>query len=103
MRALMRKEIGFFVILLVLTFLCVRTGLARDNLFLTGIVKSYDSSAGIVRINVTSEGCKGLREFRVPEDAKGDIDASFIGQRLEFYIDSSICERGTVYNMVGGR
>lgn len=99
----MKKGIGFFLVLSILTLICIRIGFARDNLFLTGIVRSYDSNTGIVRINVTSEGCKGLREFRAPEDAKGDIDASLVGQRLQFYIDSATCERGRVYSILGGR
>ncbi|NLW36353.1 MAG: hypothetical protein GXY80_12900 [Syntrophorhabdus aromaticivorans] len=103
MRALMKKGIGFCVIFVILTLLCVQMAFARDYLFLTGFVKSYDSNTGIVTINVTSEGCKGQREFKMPGDAKEGLDASFIGQQLQFYIDSSACEQGKVYNILGGR
>ena len=99
----MRKQIWLFIVFMILILSCVETGFAKDHLFLTGVVRSVDSSSGILRINVTSEGCTGMREFRVPEDGAGDLDASLIGKRMDFYIDSTICERGRVYNILSER
>lgn len=71
-----------------------------DNLLLTGFVKSYDVAKGIVKIDVRSEGCVGLREFKVPEDAKEDLDSSLVNQRVQFHIKSTTCERGRIYEMI---
>lgn len=103
MKALMRKHTGLFIIVMILMLSCVTTGFAKDYLFLTGVVRSVDSGSGILRINVTSEGCTGMREFRVPDNGAGDLDGSLIGKRMDFYIDSAICERGRVYNILSER
>lgn len=100
MKEFIRKKIEVVLVSFILIALCVQTSWAVDNLFLTGFVKSVDNNSGIVRVNVTSESCKGLREFRVPEDAKGDLDTSLIGKKLQFYINSATCERGRVYNII---
>jgi hypothetical protein len=71
-----------------------------DNLLLTGFIKSFDANRGVIMVNVTSEGCEGLREFRIPEDAKEDLDASLIGKRIQFYINSNTCERGKIYDII---
>lgn len=74
-----------------------------DELYLTGNIKSYDKERGIVWVQVNSEGCKGLREFKVPESVRSDLEHSLIGQRIEFYINSSRCEKDKVYEMILGR
>lgn len=71
-----------------------------DYLLLTGFIKSYDASKGIIRIDVRSESCTGLRDFSVPEYAKEDLDPSLINQRVQFYIKSAVCERGRIYEMI---
>ena len=100
MNALMKNKVWLSLAFVMLASLCVQTVFALDNLFVTGILRSYDSKSEIVRIDVTSEGCKGLREFKVPDDAKGDVDNNLIGKRLTVKIDSATCERGKVYNIV---
>jgi len=100
MKEFVRKKIGVVLVFFILIALCVQTGWAVDNLFLTGFVKSFNASSGVIRVDVTSESCKGIRELRVPDDAKNDLDASLIGEKLQFYIDSATCERGKVYNMI---
>ena len=83
------------------SYLCaLKQALRLDNLSLTGVVRSIDSNNGIISLDITSEGCRGLRTFRVPDDAKGDLDASLIGKKLQFMIDSSKCERGRIYNII---
>jgi len=71
-----------------------------DYLLLTGFVKSYDAGRGIIRIDVRSEGCVGLREFIVPEYAKEDLDQSLVNKKVQFHIKSISCERGRVYEMI---
>jgi hypothetical protein len=87
------------------SLLFISTLQAVDELYLRGIIKSYDKQKGIIWVNVLSEGCRGLREFRLPENAKEDLDPSLIGQKIDFYINSSVCEKGKIYNMIlkGGR
>ena len=104
MKADMRKGIGFSIVYITLIFLFVQSGLAQDHLLLTGVVRSVDSKSGIIRVNVTSEGCRGLREFKVPADVAKDIEASLVGKQMQFYIDSATCARGITYNiLVGGQ
>ena len=103
MKALMRKQIWLFIVFMILILSCVETGFAKDRLFLTGVVRSVDSSSGTLRINVTSEGCKGTRDFRAPEDGTRDLDASLVGKTIQFYIDSAICEQGRVHNILSER
>ncbi len=79
-----------------------QTAFGIDELHLTGIIKSYDKEKGLIWVNVSSEGCRGLREFRVPESVRLDLEPSLIGQRIEFQINSSRCEKDLVYNMILG-
>jgi hypothetical protein len=95
-------HIKFCIILLTSILLLAQTGTTQDRLFLTGVVRSVDSISGIIRVNVTSEGCKGLREFKVPADAAKDIEITLIGKRMQFYIDSATCVSGRTYNMLTG-
>lgn len=99
----MKVQIWLIILFVILMLSFIRVGFAKDNLFLTGTVRSVDSGSGIMRVNVTSEGCTGIREFKVPEDGPADIDASLIGKRVQFYIDGAICERGKVHNILSER
>jgi|WetSurMetagenome_2_1015567.scaffolds.fasta_scaffold383232_2 hypothetical protein len=100
MKEFVNNKMGLVLVLLALISFCPQTGLALDNLSLTGFVRSIDSNNGIISLDITSESCRGPRVFRVPDDAKGDLDASLIGKRIQFMIDSSKCERGKIYNIV---
>ena len=98
----LKKGILLFFLAFILIPLC-QTGFSeehRDDLLLTGFIKSYDAGKGIVGVDVKSEGCVGLREFRIPEDLKGDLDKSLINQRVQFHINSATCERGRIYEMI---
>lgn len=102
MNTLLKKEVSFLLVVLMFAPIFAQPGMALDHLVLTGFLRSFDLSSGIARIDVTSEGCKGLREFKLPDDAKGDIDKKLIGKLFTFQIDSAICERGRIYNIVSG-
>ena len=98
----MQKCLGICILFLMFVSITIQKGFAEDHiddLLLAGFVKSFDANRGIIRIQVTNEGCEGLREFRVPDDVKEDLDTSLIGERLLFYINSSTCERGKIYDM----
>lgn len=77
--------------------------LGVDELYLSGIIKSYDKEKGLIWVDVRSESCRGIREFKVPESVRLDLDPSIIGQKIDFFINSSKCEPGKVYNMLLGR
>lgn len=77
--------------------------LGVDELYLSGIIKSYDKEKGLIWVDVRSESCRGIREFRVPESVRLDLGPSLIGQKIDFFINSSKCEQGKVYNMLLGR
>jgi hypothetical protein len=102
MNKVMRSRIGFCVVFLTLMLVFVLPGMAQDHLLLTGVVRSVDSNSGIIRINVTSEGCKGIRDFKAPSDAAKDIEATLLGKRMQFYIDSATCVSGRTYNILAG-
>ena len=94
------KKMGILLVSCMLIFLYVQAGLAVESLSVVGFVKSIDSVTGIVTLDVTSEGCRGVRAFKVPDDAKGDLGPSLVGKKLQFKIDSVKCERGMIYNIV---
>jgi len=100
MKAFLRRETCLCVVLVVLLLLGVRTGLTIDNLYVTGVVRSVDPGSGTVRVDVTSEGCKGLREFQLSKDAVRELDNSLIGKRTQFHIDTNMCERGKIYTIL---
>ncbi|HOJ43739.1 MAG TPA: hypothetical protein PK800_06430, partial [Syntrophorhabdaceae bacterium] len=47
----------------------------QEHLNLTGIIRAVDATTGIVRIQVTSERCTGLWNFKFPDYAKDDLDS----------------------------
>jgi hypothetical protein len=105
MKELAHNIMGIILFFFMLVSLCPQTSLAAetqagDSLLLTGFVRSIDGSNGIISLDITTEGCRGLRAFKVPDDSKGDLDSSLIGQRLQFLIDSSKCERGRIYSII---
>lgn len=100
----MRLKTVMILILLSVLLMPFQRAFCVDELFLAGIIKSYDKEQGILWVDVKSEGCSGLRKFMVSEDARADLEPSLIGQRIEFQIDSNICKKGKVYKMIlGGR
>ncbi len=102
MKGLGRKGAGIFlsIFIIVIVFLCVHEVMAQENAYLTGFIRSVDKTSGIMRIDVKSKTCKGVRDFRVPDYAKDDLDASLIGQRIQFFIKTGTCERGKVYDIL---
>ena len=104
MNEVKRSRIWFCVVFLTLMLIFVLPGMAQDHLLLTGVVRSVDSNSGTISINVTSEGCKGIRDFKVHSDAAKDIETTLIGKRMQFYIDSATCVSGRTYNiLIGGQ
>ena len=100
MKAFMSRKMWIVLISLMFLFLCAQTGFALDNLSLTGVVRSIDKNNGIISLDITSEGCRGQRAFKVPDDDRDDLDASLIGKKLQFMIDSSKCERGRTHKII---
>jgi hypothetical protein len=94
------KKMVIILAVFILISLCAQTSLAVDNLSLTGFIKSIDNNNGILTVNITSESCKGLRVFKVPDGAKGTLDISLIDKKVQFYINSANCEPGKVYNIL---
>lgn len=74
---------------------------AKDELFLTGIIKSIDHNTKTVVVDVQSSSCHGTRTLVVDNPSALD---DFINKKIDFSIDSSICKYGEVYKMFpGGR
>ena len=100
MKGFVGKKMGIIFVALMLLSLYAQTSLALDNLSLTGFVRSIDKTNGTINLEITSESCRGFRVFRMP--GKINLDDSRIGEKLEFKIDSSKCERGKIYNILSG-
>lgn len=99
MKGFVGKKMGIIFVSLMLLSLCAQTSLALDNLSLTGFLRSIDKNNGTISVQITSGSCKGLRTFKVPDNAKDDLD-DWMGKPLRFVIDSSQCEQGKVYNII---
>lgn len=102
MKEFMRKKMWIILASFVLMSLCLgtQTSLADGFMSVAGIVRSVDSNTGIISLDVTSEGCRGLGSFKMPDNAKDDLSESLIGKKRMFLIDSPRCERGKIHNIV---
>lgn len=87
-------SIPFRVLLMTIALIAmiasVQPAHAVDELFLTGVVKSIDRKSDLVTVQVTSAGCRGIRNFR--SDQRLDLLENYVGKIISFYIDSSTCE-----------
>lgn len=83
-----------------LFFVSVTIGSAQENLYLTGYIKSFDKPQGVLSIYITTPGCEGLRQFLYPQDAIDDLEPSLIGKKIDFFINSPVCEKGRIYHMM---
>ncbi len=70
---------------------------AEDELYLCGIVKETNLQAGTVTVDVKSEGCKGVRQFRAP---LAHLSGFIVNTEKCFSIDSNHCTRGQIYDIV---
>ena len=69
----------------------------RDQLYVTGVIKSINAVTGIVLVDVTSSSCHGMRTFKA---SKSEILEDYIGERVSFFIDSNRCEVKEVYTIL---
>jgi len=60
-----------------------------DELHLVGIVKNINPKTGIVFVDVKSSSCLGMRKFKMDDTSEKD---DLIGKKIEFTIDSSVCD-----------
>jgi hypothetical protein len=77
--------------------------LPQDSLTLTGIVKEVNGFNGAVVLNVLSNKCTGERTFKLSGKALASVDAlkSAMGKEIRFSINSSACNPGVSYEIVG--
>lgn len=80
-----------------MTLMAPRPARATDELLVSGILKSIHHTSKTITMDVKSEGCRGIRRFRV--DDPSDLDG-YQGKRLAFYINSSTCKGNTIYKVV---
>lgn len=69
---------------------------AVDELVLVGVLESVNVNSGMVTVNVKSQSCSGLKRFRV--DNAEDVEG-FVGKRVVFSIDSSVCRDAAVHKI----
>ncbi len=97
-KSFLKISIFFLVLFLLIPF--SRTSFSQEKLNLTGIIRAVDSVTGIVKIEVTSENCKGLWNFKFPDYAKEDLNSSMVGRRIQFNIDSPACDPKRLHSIV---
>jgi len=100
-----KKSLFFKLLAPCIIFACVfliypNLSFAQENLSLTGIIKSVNAVSGIVSIQVTSENCRGLWIFKFPDYAKDDLDKSMVGKKIQFTIDSPVCDPKKLHTIV---
>ncbi|HON86342.1 MAG TPA: hypothetical protein PK864_10020 [Syntrophorhabdaceae bacterium] len=94
------KYLTPFIIFVFLSLAFFNLSFAQEKLNLTGIIRAIDATSGIVRIQVTSERCEGLWNFKFPDYAKDDLDKSMVGKRIQFSIDSPVCDPKRLHTIV---
>lgn len=97
MRCLM-GYLGAAMAILMTVFASANTVMAEDELYLCGIVKDVDSKSGIVTIDVKSNGCYGIRKFRISYPI--NIASFSVDEEKCFFIDSNICEAKKTYSII---
>jgi hypothetical protein len=72
--------------------------LAKDELFLCGVVKGIDAKTGMVTVDVKSGSCPGIRQFQLaaPQAASRFI----VGEKKCFPIDSSHCNDNNIHKIL---
>ncbi len=86
----------FFIAIFILVFLNVNFVNAMDELFLRGELQSVDVFSKIATVDVKTQGCQDVNEFKVDDITKLD---GLEGKTITFYIDSSTCKDGKVHTM----
>jgi len=96
----MRKEMFcmFLIVMAVFLVFTVHSAYGADELFLRGFVKDIDYGSGLVTVDVTTDGCTGIRTFRVDDVRK--LDKDMIEKEIWFPIDSSTCYVGEIHKMI---
>lgn len=77
--------------------LCVvscTSAFAKDDLYLCGIVKEIDKTNNRVRVDITSQGCKGTKLFQVPQSQQ--LKRFQVGEETCFMIASNTCPQNQV-------
>jgi hypothetical protein len=70
--------------------------LGQDELWLTGKVLTYDVKTGLIKVDVKSESCPGVRTF---EAEAGLPESALVGKEIHFGIDSSTCKGDRTYKI----
>jgi hypothetical protein len=83
-----------FVAFLVLNIQSVN---AKDELYLTGVVRTVYANSGLVLVDVKSKSCPGVRRFKF--DNTLDMEG-LEGKKISFSIDSSVCKAGVIYKII---
>lgn len=91
----MRKLIGF-VVIGSLPLLFSSPAFALDELYLCGVVNGINARDGVVSVDVASEGCRGLRTFRLPAKLGLTLKAK---KRICFFIDRNRCQASYVHTI----
>lgn len=97
-KSVLKLFVFFVVLFLFISF--SGTSFSQEKLNLTGIIKAVDPITGIVRVQVTSENCKGLWNFKFPDYAKDDLDSSMVGKKIQFNIESPACDPKRLHSIV---
>ena len=86
----------FFIVMILFLFPVIPPAHGADELYITGTVKYIDHRSGLVTVDVKSENCPGIRQFRV--DDVSELEG-LTGKKISFFINSSTCKGDAVYKM----
>lgn len=70
---------------------------AVDQLYLCGIIKEINTKDAIVSVDVKSESCHGLQQFKLSAAMGGKV--LNVDDQKCFFIDSSRCQAGYKYTI----
>jgi hypothetical protein len=91
----------FLAFAVLLAFAMVeQSAFAKDELLLSGIVKTIDPKTSLVFVDVGSESCPGIRRFHA--DDLGAL-GRYVNQTVTFYIDSPTCSDSAIHTILVSR
>jgi hypothetical protein len=92
-----KKCLSALILFFVFSVLNICSVGAKDDLYLTGFLKSVDIKTGKVMVDVKSQSCPGLRRFNFDKSVELE---GLEGRKISFSIDSSVCRRDEIHNIV---
>lgn len=72
---------------------------AVDELYLCGVVQEVNLQTAQVTVDVASDGCRGIKTFKLPPPTSKDRASFNVAGRKCFFINSNSCKAGYTYTI----